>query len=210
MSDLYRRAADGTGEAEQMTENAQGGAFLPSSLSPDEQFLVYRSGGNPPLDLGVLELDGGEPRLLLAEEFDELNGEVSPDGHFLAYQSNGSGRSEIYVCPFPDVDAGRWTISTAGGREPLWSPDGSELFYRTSDSVMAVPIQTEPAFEPGSPEKLFTGSYAVRTGRMYDIHPDGDRFLMIKPSETTEGGARNDVVLVQNWFEELKRLVPTD
>ena len=75
---------------------------------------------------------------------------------------------------------------------------------------MAVPIRTEPAFEAGSPEELFTRSYAVSFGRMYDIAPDGQRFLMMKPVETTEGGSRSDVVLVLNWFEELKRLVPTD
>ena len=75
---------------------------------------------------------------------------------------------------------------------------------------MAVPVRTEPAFEAGSPEELFTGDYARTVGRMYDIHPDGERFLMIKPVETADGVERNDVVLVQNWFEELKRLVPTD
>ena len=75
---------------------------------------------------------------------------------------------------------------------------------------MAVPIRTEPSFEAGSPEELFTGSYEVLSGRMYDIAPDGQRFLMVKPVETTEGGRENQVVLVLNWFEELKRLVPTD
>ena len=75
---------------------------------------------------------------------------------------------------------------------------------------MAVPVRTELAFEAGSPQELFTGIYAVSTGRMYDIHPDGDRFLMIKPAETAEGGLGSQVILVQNWFEELKQLVPTD
>lgn len=92
----------------------------------------------------------------------------------------------------------------------MWSPDGSELFYRSGDSLIAVPVSTEPVFEAGSPEVLFEGSYAVVIGRMYDVSPDGQRFLMVKPAETTEGDARNDVVLVQNWFEELERLVPVD
>ena len=75
---------------------------------------------------------------------------------------------------------------------------------------MAVPVRTEPTFEAGTPQVLFTGSYVVSIGRMYDITPDGQRFLMIKPAETTEEGLANQVILVQNWFEELKRLVPTD
>jgi len=130
----------------------------------------------------------------------------------LAYQSDESADEDrIYVRPFPDVEAGgRFPISAGGGTEPVWSPDGSEIFYRAGDRLMAVPVRTEPSFEPGKPEVIFTGNYAVSVGRMYDIHPDGERFLMVKPVETTEGGARNDVVLVQNWFEELERLVPTD
>ncbi len=126
----------------------------------------------------------------------------------MAYQSDESGEYRIYVRPFPDVDSGRFPISPGGGREPLWSPDGSELFYRSGDSLMAVPVKTEPPFEAGSPEVLFTRNYAFAVGRMYDIAPDG-RFLMIKAAGTTEEGLGN-VVLVQNWFEELKRLVPTD
>ena len=77
--------------------------------------------------------------------------------------------------------------------------------------MVAVPIQTEPAFEAGIPEVLFTGIYAERVGRMYDVHPDDGRFLMIKAVSGAEGeGDPPQVVLVQNWFEELKRLVPTD
>ena len=181
------------------------------SISPDGKFLVYRVGLTGGFDLGMLSLEGeGAAELLLASEFSELNGEVSPDGRWLAYQSDESGDDRIYVRPFPDVDSGRFSISAGRAGEPLWSPEGSELFYRSGDSLMAVPVKTEPAFEAGSPEVLFTGSYAVTIGRMYDVAPDGQRFLMVKPLETTEGGARNEVVLVQNWFEELKRLVPTD
>ncbi len=152
----------------------------------------------------------GAAEPLLASEFGERNGEVSPDGQWLAYQSDESGEDRIYVRPFPEVDGGRFLISVGGGITPLWSPEGKELFYRTRDGMMVVPVGTDSGFLAGTPEVLFTGSYAVRNGRMYDIAPDGQRFLMIKPAETTEGGAINDVVLVLNWFEELKRLVPTD
>ena len=88
---------------------------------------------------------------------------------------------------------------------------GWKLFCRNFIArSLRVPVRTEPEFDAGSPEVLFTGVYAVQQGRMYDIHPDGERFLMIKPAETTEEGLENQVILVENWFEELKRLVPTD
>jgi serine/threonine-protein kinase len=207
--DLYRTAADGTGgEAERLTEHPE--PLYPSSLSPDGKALVYRSGANPPFDLGVLDLDSGKTRPLLAGDFDELNGAISPDGRFLAYQSNESGRPEIYVRPFPEVEGGRWPISTQGGAEPRWSPDGSELFYRAGDRMMAAPVRTQPTFEAGSPEELFTGAYVTRFGRMYDVSSDGKRFLMVKEASRAKAESdRPQVVLVQNWFEELKRLVPT-
>ncbi len=206
---LYRRAADGTGVAEVLLDTPED--LLPSSLSADGRALVYRSGFATGFDLGVLDLESGEAQELLTSEFDELNGEISPDGRFLAYQSNESGSYEIYVSPFPDVGARRWPISTAGGTEPLWSPNGSELFYRAGDDFMAVPIQTEPAFEAGNAEKLFTGSYLTRTGRMYDISPDGERFLVIRIGSGSDGETEPpQLVLVLNWFQELERLVPTD
>ena len=208
--ELFQKAADGTGTVKRLTEATEGRGLFPSSISPDGKFLVYHAGASVS-DLRVLSLESeGSPEPLLASEFSERSGELSPDGRWLAYQSDESGENQIYVRPFPEVDGGRFPISAGGGSEPLWSPDGSEIFYRAGDRLMAVPVTTEPAFEAGSPEELFTRSYAVRIGRMYDIHPDGQRFLMVKPAETTEEGSRNDVVLVQNWFEELERLVPTD
>ena len=210
-SDVYIAAADATGEVTRLTDSPR--ALYPSSLSHDGEHLVVRAGINAEMDLGVMSLDGGEPEFLLASEFDELNGDISPDGRWLAYQSNESGRFEIYVKPFPDVDSGRWTISTSGGREPLWSPDGKELFYRTPENrgIMAVAMSGAPD-EAGNPELLFAGDYLGRTGRSWDIHPDGRRFLMIKPvgSTTADDSPRNDVILVQNWLEELERLVPHD
>ena len=97
----------------------------------------------------------------------------------------------------------------SGGGEPVWSPDGKELFYRSGKRMMVVPIQTEPAFHQGRPEVLFEGSYRSHTTlpglQQYDISPDGQRFLMLKKDETP---AQIHVVL--NWFEELKRLVPAE
>ena len=82
--------------------------------------------------------------------------------------------------------------------------------HEITQRLIAVRVRTEPAFEAGSPEALFTGSYGLAIGRMYDIAPDAQKFLMIRPARTTEDGPGDHVILVQNWFEELKRLVPTD
>ncbi len=137
-------------------------------------------------DLRVLSLDGERPsEPLLATEFAEQNPELSPDGRWIAYQSNASGRAEIYVQPFPNLDEGRWPISTGGGTQPLWAPDGRELLYRApGGAVMAVPVQTQPTFTAGDGEVVFEGSYLVTAPvvptRTYDMAPDGQRFLMVK------------------------------
>ena len=101
-----------------------------------------------------------------------------------------------------------------------WSPDGRELFYRNGDASMVVPVETDPTFSPGNPEILYQGiSYDfslpnIITLTPWDIHPDGDRFLMIKPSGTTADESATEeprkIIIVQNWFEELKERVPVD
>ena len=155
-------------------------------------------------------------RPLVATPFDELNAEVSPDGHWLAYESNESGRNEIYLRPFPNVDADKRQVSTNGGTQPLWARNGQELFYESMGTLMRVPVKTGATFERGTPEKVFDGPYLFRQpgqmlGRMYDVSADGQRFLMIKETSGGATGAPTSarIILVQNWFEELKRLVPT-
>jgi serine/threonine-protein kinase len=163
--------------------------------------------------------------------FDEVNAALSPDGRWLAYQSNESGQHEVYVRPFPDVTGGRWQISTSGGSRPLWSSDGRELFYMatggtvtayittagTLAAIMRVPIGRDGAFNAGVPVKLFEGPYFFASdvgttgfGRTYDVSADGQRFLMVKEAEASETSAAARIVIVQNWFEELKRLVPSN
>ena len=137
-----------------------------------------------------------------------------PDGQWLAYESDESGEREIYVRPFPDVDAGKWQVSTGGGSRPLWARSGEELFYLALDgAVMRLSAEGAATFRPGMPTQLFQGpyfasvpEYALRT---YDVSPDGQRFLMIKEG-ATEGRTRAGFTVVQNWFEELKRLVPVN
>ena len=105
---------------------------------------------------------------------------LSPDGRWVAYQSDESGRSNIYVRPYPNIDDGRWQISSNGGREPVWGRDGRELFYRTVDGMMVTNIETSPTLSVSRPELLFTGAYEWTGARSYDISLDGQRFLMMK------------------------------
>ena len=137
----------------------------------------------------------------------------------MAYTSNESGRSQVYVRPFPDVDeGGRWQISTGGGDSPLWSREGGELFYRNGDAAMVVSVKTQPAFSIETPKLLFRGMYVpsnIKTNdpqsNTWDISPDGKRFLMMKESGSSASAARGPrrINIVLNWFEELKQRVPT-
>ncbi len=202
---LFWKAADGTGPVQRLTTspNTQGAR----SFSPDGKSLVHRETSTSP-NLHVLSMEGEfSSQPLLDNEFNENNAEISPSGRFIAYESNESGQNEIYVRPFPNVDDGKWQISRDGGTEPVWAPQGQELFYRNGSALEEVSIKTEPTFTQGSPEVLFTGNYQGTSGnRQYDVAPDGQRFLMIKQEQT--GITQINVVL--NWFEELKRLVPTN
>ncbi len=206
------KAADGTGTVERLTENEN--TQFPYVFSPDGKQLVYRETypetGD---DLGVRSMDGdGSAGPLLVTEFNERNAEISPDGRWLAYQSDASGQFEIYVRPFPDVEEGLQQVSRGGGTRPLWARDGRELFYlNPGGRLMAVSVRTDPSLDFGNPDIVFEQTYySTFAGRTYDVSPDGERFLMIK-----EGGAGDEtpaveLTLVQNWLDELKRLVPTN
>ena len=163
-------------------------------------------------DMWVLSLDGERsPELLIQTPFFERRAAVSPDSRWLAYMSNESGQEEVYVQPFPDLD-GRWQISTNGGIAAVWGPDGRELFYRNGQAILRVPIDTEGPFAPGNPEVLFEGPYlpgASGFGNNYDLAPDGQRFLMVKEGDQRDE-TRAQIIVVQNWHEELKRLVPVN
>ena len=146
---------------------------------------------------------------LIQTTFNERNGELAPAGRWLAYQSDESGREEVYVRPFPDVDQGRWQVSTGGGRMPLWSRNGRELFYLSSSNVL-MGVQVEPglSWRSTTPAQILQFPYfEAGSGRTFDIAPDGRRFLVIKP-----GGDNTpqSLVVVQNWFQELKRRVPAN
>ncbi len=188
---LVRRAADGTGRVDRLTDVATA-RQVPYAVTPDGTRLIFREHGATPGadagDLMVMLLTGtrrSEP--LVQTKFREMNAELSPDGRWFAYQSDESGRDEIYVRPFPNASAGKWKVSSSGGTRPLWARSGDELFYESAGALMRVAVTSEPTFEARTPAKLFDGPYVYGAlERMYDISPDGKRFLLIKESNASD------------------------
>jgi Tol biopolymer transport system component len=210
---IYTKAANGTGEDEFLAPSGN-----PMSWSKDGKTMVVGFlGGGTDNDIGMLSLEGDKTiKPLLREKGNQAVPMVSPDGRCLAYMSDESGRYEVYVRPFPNVNSDKWKVSTDGGRMPKWSRDGRELFYWTDDVLMAVSVETEPEFKPGAPKVLLKRkpivSYSMGSpGISWDVDLDAKRFLMIKPAvdgnESAEGPPRK-INIVLNWTEELKRLVP--
>ncbi len=200
---ISRQLADGSGAIEHLMVPSVG-AKLPGSLTPDGSVLAFDRGG----DIWMLPMQGDtEPQLFITSPNFEAHTKFSPDGKWLAYVSDELGLNQVYVSPFPNPDDVKYLVSEEGGGQPVWSPDGTELFYRIGNRMMVVSVQTKPTFRPGRPEVLFEGEYLssgyVSGYQYYDISPDGQQFVMIKEA----GQGQINVVL--NWFEELKRLVPT-
>ena len=161
-------------------------------------------------DLWVLPPGAGAAaRQFMSTSFQERSGQFSPDGRWLAYVSNESGRDEVYLRPFPGP-GGQIAVSTNGGTQPVWARNGRELVYRAGSAMLAVDVQDGAALRIGPPRQLFdSDDFLLETGGVggnpsYDISPDGQRSLML-------GGSLlpTEVRVVLNWFEELKRLLPT-
>ena len=203
---LYSQATDGSRDVLRLTDSPNLQAS--TGVSPDGGLVIFTEAG----DVMQMPLDGsGQVTPLLRTPFIERNGTLSPDGRWLAYEANDSGQFEVYVRPFPDVNSGVHPVSLDGGNRPLWSPKGDELFYVSRDgSLMRVGVV------PGTSWAATTATVVVKTGyftspgnfgRTYDVSPDAQRFLMIKPQDDP-GSARRHLVVVLNWIDELKRLLP--
>jgi len=211
---MYRQSADGIGSVERLSESAD--RQFASAVSPDGSQVVFtQESPTTGEDVMALRLDGTHQVLPLVQTpFDERNGIVSPDGSWLAYEANDSGVFEIYVRPFPDVNRGHWLVSTNGGTQPLWARGGQELFYFARDgALMAITVAGGSAWKPGAPTKILEGHYVVSASgtlhRHYDTVADGQRFLMMKAAAGDATAAQPQIVVVEHFDEELKRLVPT-
>ena len=210
---IARTAADGSGDLEPLQGLGEHQVdAVPSSLARDGEILAYAVVEIESQDIWTVGLDGeSEPKPFLATESGEEVPAFSPDGRWIAYQSNESGRFEVYVLPYPEQGP-RITVSTEGGVEPVWSPDGRELFYRPLDEngLMSAKVVATESQLFDVPKRLFDGHYdrhrfSTPSLRNYDVMPDGEHFIMIRPADTSR--PRMHVVL--NWFEELQQRVPT-
>jgi serine/threonine-protein kinase len=198
---VHLARADGSAPPEVLRDNA--GRFpVEVEYSHDTQWLVYGAS----LDLFAVRTGGDTaPIPLVATPFEEFTPRLSPDGRWLAYASNESGRREVYVRPFPATGTTKWQVSPDGGDEPLWSRSGQELFYKHRGELLAAAVLPGATFALGKQQVLFSiAGYENYVGsRMYDVTPDGRRFVMVRSAARP----RAELIVVENVFEELKAKV---
>ncbi len=199
--DVYRMRVDGSAPPERFLHHAFG--LWEAEVSRDGQWLLVRADEIG----GIGHIYGrrltGDTALvpLLVKETQSNQAAISPDGRWLAYTSITAGGRDVYVTPFPGMTTSR-LVSRDGGSEPRWAHSGRELFYKSGDQLMVVPVVPGPTLTLGVPRALFSvdGYASARNRQQYDVAPDDRRFIMIKEPENTPG----EVVYVENWFTELK------
>lgn len=214
---LWTRS-DGVGSPQRLLEGK--GLPRPWSFSNDGRWLAYfERGPNNEWDIWTLPLDltvpddpkPGKPKLFLRTQYQQLIPKFSPDDHWIAYRSAESGRSEIYVRPFPEANGGKWQISTGGGLYPFWSNNRRELFYEsTENQIMVVDYAVNGgSFVPGKP-RLWSDKRLFYTGTSnLDLAPDDKRFLILSLPESPSGErAPVHVTMLLNFFDEVKRRIP--
>jgi len=212
-SDVYRRAADGTGTLERLTNSPD--SKSPQMVLADGQRVLVRTtstDNTPSGTMQILPLKPGAPATPVLPKLKEVNAEISPDGRWILYQSSeGSTHDEIHVRPFPDTDAGHWQISSGGGSRPLWSRTGREIFFlgssTTSSELLRVEVEPTPvggSFRYGTASALFSLAPYIRggLGRSWDISIDDKRFLVVKPTGVNLQ-THDSINVVTHWFDEL-------
>ena len=206
--DLYQKTVGTTDTAETLFSSEFD--TWPIDWSLDGRFVAFDQvqQGNGD-DIWVFSIQDQEATPFTETPFNESHGQFSPDGKWMVYVSDESGQDEIYIQPFPATGA-KWSVSTTGGRMPRWGADGRELFYIAPDrKLVRVQITTTPEVEIGVPQPLFVTRIKFLLGLLpqYDVAEDSQSFLI---NTVVEGEDTASITLVTNWFEELKRLVPTD
>src|SRR5882762_10180790 len=203
--DLWTKRADGSAQA--VLQLHRTGNLYHPRWSPDGKWLLFQTDIASPGSGDILAIRPGidtAPVPVVATRFSEMSPAFSPNGRWLAFVSNETGADAIYVVPFPNTSAGKWAISTGPGTEPLWSHRGNELFYRdASGNLVVVAVNTTPRFSLGRSTALFSaaGFSSLRFTPQYAVAPDDQRFLMIRPLETS---TPDKLIVVENWFEELR------
>ncbi len=212
---MWSRNADGTG---QPTPVWQEGSYAEGLASMDGEWLVLRNAGltggsEGDRDILALRLGSGEePAPLIATEYIEQTPSLSADTRWLAYESDETGRREVFVRPFPDVESGKWQVSTEGGIAPVWSKVGGQLYFISGPDMMVATVRTDPTFEVLETEVLFSLPAGALIGSgtgSYDVTADDQRFVMgIDLLTQVSSEATPDFILVQNFAEDLRRLAP--
>jgi len=209
---ILRRRADGTGAVDTLIPPSTRPVIEVVPTGDTSQFILRFELTGPGRDIMLARRgDAANTPLMADRTFAEINPSLSPDGRWLAYASNETGRFEVYVRPFPDVNSRRVQVSQAGGTEPRWAHSGRELFFRNGAhalvSAVVVPAAT---FTLGPQAVLFDGSQyyidSERNARSYDVAPGDQRFVfMRRPMPTGSGAAAPDkLVEVTNWANEVQ------
>jgi serine/threonine-protein kinase len=216
---IYWQPSNNSGQMERLTNSPN--PQLPLAITPDGSQLVFVEVTAIESDnLMIMPLSGDrKPKPLIATRFRERNAELSPNGRWLTYQSDKSGPDEIWVTPFPVAAGnGEWKLSTQGGSRPAWSSDTELLYVEPTEGggrLMSVALkETNGALEPMAPVRLVEGLdpiVSLVTARAFDVSKDGRRILTLKslPATNAQPQSVPRMILVQNWFEELKRRVPS-
>lgn len=202
---IWRRAADGSRDAESLVTLPY--RLYLNAISDDGRKAVFdfSHAGSRGSDIGTVALDkGAKGAPFISTASDEFTSRVSPDGVWLAYEATESGRSEIYVRPVDPNRTGRWQVSSGGGREPKWAPDGRTLYFRYENQLWAAAVDPGPAFQNGVPARVLNNVYdpRIETGVAYDVHRDG-RFMMIRLAD--EKAVSSSIRLITNWVEQLRK-----
>jgi Tol biopolymer transport system component len=216
---IYRKAADGTGEAELVFEDE--GPLVPTDVSRDGVLAFLRQGEGAS-DIWTLPLDeGGAPSVFLATPANEIAAEFSPDGRWIAYTSTDGSLFKVYARPYPRTTGDLQLISEGTGTANRWSPDGATLYFVPPvppRPFLAASIQTAPRFVRGAVQEVgfaWLGKNfradPSRATAPYDVMPDGTGFIGVQSGDGEGGEApAPQIIIVQHWFTELQRLVPTN
>jgi Tol biopolymer transport system component len=208
---VWKKRADGSTAAEHVYTAPGGLDILEVAQSSDGEWLIYRvnrEDGNRDV-YGIRPGRDSVAIPLLTGSFLEDGFALSPDGRWIAYTSDEAGEDQIFVRPFPNTNAGRWQVSTRGGSASRWAHSGRELFFEDGDGdLMVVPVTPASSFVYGEPRRLFPlrGAFvASAVLPYYDVTPDDQRFVMARPSGNDQTPGAGQLVVVDNWIDELKQ-----